>query len=217
MDKSKTWFVIGTLLLFCVTNVARAELEPPCVPNSPERRGDLGCSLVESKPLPKTLMEPLFWHIDRFATGELARAAAGPASVALAAHGSWWTLTVEPTVDNHHGGEHVAQVKLPPLPPAPQYSMLVYSAYVKAGLTSRVHNHSGVEAFYAVDGNQCLATPARAYKMQKGETLAVPAGVTMQLVASGSTPRRTLAVVIYDSAQPPTTRVENGPELASCN
>jgi len=94
--------------------------------------------------------------------------------------------------------------------------MLVMSAYIPSGLTSRVHHHSGVEAFYVVDGEQCLETEERAYKMRKGETLALPAGVTMQLVATGSTPRRALAVIVYDAAQPPTTRMENGPQLVSC-
>jgi hypothetical protein len=43
--------------------------------------------------------------------------------------------------------------------------------------------------------------------MSKGETLAVPTGVTMRLVANGSKPRRALAVVVYDSSKPPTTRM----------
>jgi quercetin dioxygenase-like cupin family protein len=73
-----------------------------------------------------------------------------------------------------------------------------------------------VEGFYVFDGEQCLETPTRAYKMPKGGTLAVPAGVTMQLVATGPTPRRALAVIVYDATQPPTTRMEDGPQLVSC-
>ena len=140
----------------------------------------------------------------------------GHASVALEAHGTWWLLTIESGIDDHHGGQHVTQVALPPLPPAPKYSMLVMSAHIPAGLTSRVHHHSGVKAFYVVDGEQCLETETRPYKMPKGGSLAVPAGVTMRLVATGSTPRRGLAVMVYDAAQPPTTRFETGPQLVSC-
>jgi quercetin dioxygenase-like cupin family protein len=125
-------------------------------------------------------------------------------------------LTIESRINDHHGGRHVTQVELPPLPPAPKYSMLVISAYIPPGLTSRVHLHSGVEAFYVVDGEQCLETETRAYKMPKGGSLAVAAGVTMRLVATGSTPRRGLAVIVYDAAQPPTTRFETGPQLVSC-
>ena len=95
--------------------------------------------------------------------------------------------------------------------------MLVMSAYIPAGLTSRVHYHAGVEAFYTVDGEQCLETPTGAHRIRKGETLAVPAGVAMRLVATGSKPRRALAVIIYDASQPPTTRTESGgPLLVAC-
>ncbi|HYK25027.1 MAG TPA: cupin domain-containing protein, partial [Steroidobacteraceae bacterium] len=83
---------------------------------------------------------------------------------------------------------------------------------VEAGQTSRVHYHSGVEAFYTVDGEQCLETPTRAYRIPKGGSLAVPAGVTMRLVAAGSKPRRGFAILVYDASQPPTTRT---PELES--
>lgn len=210
-------YLIGAIaFLILTTRPASAQLEPQCVENSPERRGEIGCSFVENKPLPENLKEPLFWHIDRFDSGERARAAVGAASIALEAHGGWWLLTIESRTNDHHGGRHVTQVGLPPLAPAPKYSMLVISAYIPAGLTSRIHLHSGVEAFYTVDGEQCLETETRAYRMPKGESLAVPAGVTMRLVATGSTPRRGLAVIVYDASKPPTTRIEAGPQLVSC-
>jgi quercetin dioxygenase-like cupin family protein len=79
-----------------------------------------------------------------------------------------------------------------------------------------VHHHSGAEAWYVVSGEQCLETLARAYKTRKGETLVLPAGLTMQLVATGSTLRQALAIIVYDSMQPPTTRIENGPPLLTC-
>jgi quercetin dioxygenase-like cupin family protein len=85
-------------------------------------------------------------------------------------------------------------------------------------MTSRVHLHSGVEAFYVVEGEQWLETAERAFKMRKGETLAVPTGVTMRLVANGSKPRRAFAVMVYDSSKLPTTRMpmETASQLVSC-
>ncbi len=105
-----------------------------------------------------------------------------------------------------------------PLPEAHKYSMVVISAYIPSGLTSRVHLHSGVEAFYVVDGEQCLETADRAFKMQKGERLVVPTGVTMRLVATGSKPRRAFAVIVYNASKPPTTRMERETawQLVSC-
>jgi quercetin dioxygenase-like cupin family protein len=199
-----------------LTTAATAQLEPKCVENSPERLGEFGCSYIENKPLPDSLKQPLLWHIDKFDSAERAEAAVSAASVAFQADGSWWLFTIESAVDDHHGGRHVTQVALPPLPPAKKYALLVYSAYLPPGLTSRVHHHSGPEAFYVVDGEQCLRTEARAYPMKKSDTLAVPAGITMQLVATGTIPRRSFSVVVYDASQPPTTHLENAPPLAEC-
>jgi quercetin dioxygenase-like cupin family protein len=206
------------LFLIVTARSVSAQEEPLCAENSPERRGEIGCSIIENKPLPGNLKDALFWHIDRFETGERARATVGPASIAFEAHGAWWVMSIESQTQSHHGGQHVTEVKLPPLPEAPKYSMLVISAYIPAGLTSRVHLHSGVEAFYVVDGEQCLETTDRAFKMQKGDSLVVPTGVTMRLVATGSKPRRAFAVIVYDASKPPTTRMgmENASRLVSC-
>ena len=210
------WSIGLVLAAIFLSQTVSAQLEPKCVEDSPERHGGVGCSYVANKELSGTLREPLYWHIDRFDDGDKAQAAVGPDSVAFDGHGAWWLVSVESTVDNHHGGIHVNQVLLPPLPPARKYSMLVISSYIPVGLTSRVHHHSGVEAFYVVDGEQCLETPSRAYPMKKGDVLVLPTGITMQMVVTGATPRRALAAVIYDASQPPTTPSENAPALMAC-
>jgi quercetin dioxygenase-like cupin family protein len=210
--------VIGASVVTSVrAQEVRLQEEPVCVENSPERRGEIGCSIVEIKALP-TLKEPVFWHIDRFEKGEKARAAVGPASIEFEANGAWWLMAIESQTEDHHGGKHVATVRLSPLPQAGRYSMLVISAYIAAGMTSRVHFHSGVEAFYAVEGEQCLQTAERAHKLKPGDTLVVPTGVTMRMVATGTKPRRAFAVIVYDSSKAPTTRMpmEKASELASC-
>jgi len=209
-------FVIFVVLL--ITGICRAQEEPVCVENSPERRGEIGCSIVEKKPLPATLKEPAFWHIDQFDSADRAQAGVGPSSIAFEADGAWWLMTVGPESNDHHGGKHVAEVNLSPLPRAGAYSMLVISAYIPAGMTSRVHFHSGVEAFYTVDGEQCLETKEKAFPMKKGDTLAVPTGITMRLVATGTKPRRAFAVIVFDSSKPPVTRLpmETASQLVSC-
>jgi hypothetical protein len=87
--------IAAAVLLIVLVKATFAQEEPLCVENSPERRGEIGCSIVEIKPLPSDLKEPLFWHIDRFQTGARARAAVGPASIAFEAHGAWWLMSVE--------------------------------------------------------------------------------------------------------------------------
>ena len=208
----------AVLVVLSLAGIARAQEEPVCVENSPERRGQIGCSIVEKKLLPSTLKEPVFWHVDQFDSAERAKAGIGPSSIAFEAHGAWWLMSIGPESNDHHGGRHMAQVNLSPLPKADAYSMLVISAYIPAGMTSRVHFHSGVEAFYTVDGEQCLETKEKAFRMKKGDTLVVPTGITMRLVATGIEPRRAFAVIVYDSSKPPVTRLSmaTASELVSC-
>ena len=205
-------------VVLCLLGIVRGQEEPVCVENSPERRGEIGCSIVERKVLPATMTEPAFWHIDQFDSADRAQASIGPSSIAFEAHGAWWLMSVGSQSNDHHGGSHVAEVNLSPLPKANSYSMLVISAYIPAGMTSRVHYHSGVEAFYTVDGEQCLETKEKAFPMKKGESLVVPTGITMRLVATGTKPRRAFAVIVYDSSKPPVTRLpmETASRLTSC-
>jgi quercetin dioxygenase-like cupin family protein len=127
-------------------------------------------------------------------------------------------MSVASENNDHHGGEHIASVKLSPLPSAPRYAMRVLSAYIPSGMTSRVHFHSGVEAIYAVDGEQCVETAGQAIRIEKGQAAVLPTGVTMRLVAIGPTPRRGFGVIVYDSSKPSTTRLpmEKASELSSC-
>lgn len=220
MSMRMAWSAIAVMLLSMQTrNSAAAQLMSTCVENSPERRGEIGCSIIESKVLPDGLKEPLFWHIDRFDSAELARAAIGQASVAFEAAGTSWLMTIESETSDHRGGRHVTQVGPLPLPPAAKYSMLVQSAAFRPGMYSLVHHHSGVEAVYVIEGEACYETPTRAFTLRKGQTLTLPGGTLMRAVATGSALRYVLAVIVHDAAQPATMRMEEGTtrQLVACN
>jgi quercetin dioxygenase-like cupin family protein len=211
---------VAVMVLFVqLADATTAQLAPTCVENSPERRGDVGCSIVESKLLPDGLKEPLFWHIDQFDSAERARSAVGPASVAFEAAGASWLMTIESDTSDHHGGRHVTQVGPLPLPPAAKYRMQVLSSDLTPGMYSTVHHHSGVEAIYVIEGEGCFETPARGFRVRKGDTLAMAGGTSMRAVVTGSTRRHVLAVIVHDAAQPPTMRMEEGarPRLVACS
>jgi quercetin dioxygenase-like cupin family protein len=206
------------LLALVMANTANAQPASPCVENSPERRGEVGCSIIENKFLPEGLQGPLFWHIDSFDSLELARTAVGPTAIAFEAAGRSWLMTIESKTSDHHGGQHVTEVGPLPLSPAPKYSMEVRSAVFKPGMYSVVHHHSGVEAIYLIEGEACYETPAQAARLRKGETLVIPAGTFHRAVATGSTLRYVLSVNLHDSSKTPTMRMEEGkaPQLVKC-
>lgn len=207
------------MLLSAVTaNLLAAQLMTTCASNSPERRGEIGCSIIENKVLPDGLKEPLFWHLDRFDSLQRAQAAAGDASVAFDAGGKFWLASIESQTSNHHSGRDVAQVGPLRLPRAARYGLQVQSTAFTPGMYSLAHHHSGVEAVYVLEGEACFETPTQAHKLRPGETLALDAGTPMRAVVTGSSLRRVLAVIVYDAAQPPTTRMEEGtgPKLVAC-
>src|SRR5688572_21656993 len=79
MTRSCKWLAgLVAVLSILATNTAAAQLMSTCAPDSPERRGQIGCTVFPSKPLPEGLTEPVFWHIDRFDSADRARAAVGP-------------------------------------------------------------------------------------------------------------------------------------------
>ena len=125
---------IATFASALMATTAAAQLAPLCVENSPERRGEVGCSIIQTKLLPIGLKEPLFWHIDRFDALEPARASEGPASIAFDAFGVSWLMTIESQTAAHHGGHHVTQVGPLPLPSAPRLAFQVLSTAFTPGM-----------------------------------------------------------------------------------
>lgn len=206
------------LLGMLTASPAAAQLMSTCAPDSPERRGGIGCTVIESKPLPEGLTAPVFWHIDRFDSLDAARAATGPASIAFSAGGTSWLMTIEADTSNHRGGRHVTHVGPLPLPKATKYAMVAQSAVFTPGMYSLPHHHSGVEAVYVVEGEACFETPTRAARLHKGETLALPGDTPMRAVVTGTARRHVLAVIVHDADQPATMRMEEGtgPTLAAC-
>ena len=219
MMGSWKWRVTALVALWMLTpNPAAGQLMSTCAPDSLERRGGIGCSIIESKPLPEGLTAPVFWHIDRFDSLNNARAAVGPASIAFDAGGMSWLMTIESETSNHHGGRHVTRVGPLPLPKATKYAMVVQSAAFMPGMYSLVHHHSGVEAVYVVEGEACFETPSHAAKLRTGETLALPGDTPMRAVVTGTGRRLVLAVIVHDAGQPATMRMEEGtgPKLVAC-
>jgi quercetin dioxygenase-like cupin family protein len=189
-----------------------------CVEKPPVRAGEFGCSILHTKALPEDLRGPVYWHIDRFDTEEAALRAVGAASVAFEDGGIWWLMAIGPKNSSHHGGRHVAEVGPLPLPPAPKYTMVIQSAVFGPGMYSLPHHHSGVEAVYVLEGEACYETPTSAATLRTGETIVMPAGTPMRAVVTGTTRRHVLAVIVHDSAQPATMRMEEGagPKLGAC-
>jgi quercetin dioxygenase-like cupin family protein len=205
----------SAICVFFFAIPARAQLLR-CIENSPERHGQPGCSVVADKPMLSPPQRPAMWHIDEFSSLADANSSVGPNSVAFEAFGSAWLYTIESDASNHHGGKHRATVGPLPLRDATPYSIQVLSAYFRPGNVSIVHTHSGPEAWWVLEGEQCLETTKAGIRKHAGEGAIVEEGETMRMVGIGNGPRRSLVLVLHDSNRPPATVVDNPPPLKGC-
>ncbi|WP_375393579.1 hypothetical protein [uncultured Sphingomonas sp.] len=148
----------------------------------------------------------VFWHIDRFASKNVAQSAGGTDSVVVEAFGSTWLFTLAKAGWRSKGGERVSVVGPLPVAPAATYAAEYLRSIFSPGTTAPLHVHSGPEAFYAVSGDTCLETPD-GVKIGRGpgNSLMIKAGPPMLLMAIGTIPRQGFALILHDASQPPTT------------
>lgn len=200
------------------TDVKRVEERPPvkCLENSPERRGEEGCTILANRPLLGTFTDSFYWHIDRFESLELAKKVPGPNNVAAEAHGSFWLMTLEARAEDHHGGHHVAWIGPLTLPAGDSFAMRVQSSLLLPGARTPAHTHPGPEVVYVVDGEQCMEMPGAGLRLSAGQFYVVPGGVIHRGRVIGERPRRVLALNLYDAAHPTSHDLDHPQVLASC-
>ncbi|HEU5162106.1 MAG TPA: cupin domain-containing protein, partial [Thermoanaerobaculia bacterium] len=187
-----------------------------CTENSPERRGEEGCTILANRPLVGPLGKPGYWHLDRFDSLESAEQAAGPDSVAAEAHGGVWLMTVEAQPEDHRGGHHVAAIGPLAISAVGRYSMRVQSSLLMPGSASPIHTHPGPEVIYVVDGEQCAETPEMGHRVAAGSAVVVPGDGIHRGRVIGSVARRALALNLYDSTRPASHDLADPPPLTAC-
>lgn len=204
------------ILIACTLAAAQERAPVKCFENSPERRGEEGCTILTSRPLIGPVNGPLYWHIDRFDSLDAAKKAAGPNGVATDAHGGVWLVTVERKGKAHHGGRHVEWIGPLILPAAETYTMNVRSTLLKDGALTPVHTHSGPEVFYIVLGEQCLETQKVGHLLPAGKFLILPTDQIHRGRVQRAGMRGALTLVLHDSARPASSDLSDPPPLIPC-
>ena len=116
-----------------------------------------------------------------------------------------WLLTIADAGWRSQGGTHVANIGPVPVKPGRGYTAQFMEAVFSPGMKTRVHRHSGAEAWYTVSGETCLETPDGVMVGRAGgDHVIVPEGPPMELTATGSEVRRALVPILHDSTQPAT-------------
>ena len=161
-----------------------------------------GCYVAGTEPLGAAPATPLFWHLDAYPTRTAAEAARRERGTVAEAHGRVWLFTVAGAEWRPEGGQRVARVGPLPLTPGRTYAAHYLDGVVPPGARTPAHRHAGPEAWYVLEGTNCLETPDGVRTAGPGESLIVPEGPPMVLTGVGATVRRTLTLVVHDAAQP---------------
>jgi quercetin dioxygenase-like cupin family protein len=176
-----------------------------CIPASERAGRTFGCFILASQPVGK-LGPATFWHLETFPSRAAAEQAKDAHGAVLEAFDKVWLLTIADAGWRSKGGTHVAAIGPIATTAGRDYTAQFMEATFRPGMKSRIHRHSGPEAWYTLSGETCLETPDGAMVSRPGgPPVIVPYGPPMELTATGTETRRGLVLILHDSAQPPTT------------
>jgi len=180
----------------------RSTVPGGCQPQGTHQAGEIGCYIVAQERMADPPADPLYWHLDTFADVKAARTARGTNGSVIEAYGQVWLLTIAEESWRPQGGRHVATVgPFTPLTKGMQTATYMV-ATTDANMDSLPHTHAGPEAFYVIEGAQCLETPDGTQSLNAGEGGVVAGGVPMKLYGAGGGTRRALVLILHDAAQP---------------
>jgi quercetin dioxygenase-like cupin family protein len=184
------------LLLFAAAAVS---VPPPIVPGgctatASEHVNEAGCYLLAEMSIENT-SKHLFWHIAEFADLPAAETEARQHrwSKVVSAYGRIWLLVIgardEPVSSDKRG----AVIGPMNVPSVGTISVRILTSTFPPGMRTRVHMHPGSEAFYVIDGEQCVETPTVRHRITAGHSYIVQSGTHVQAAARG---RKSLVALI---------------------
>jgi quercetin dioxygenase-like cupin family protein len=200
--------LIAALLLLSTRVVANDDSQDTggaCIPASERAGRTVGCFILTSQPIGE-IERPAFWHLETFPTRAAAEKAKDSRGAVLEAFDKVWLLTIADAGWKSKGGTHVAEIGPLPTTAGRDYTAQFMEATFRPGMKSRIHVHSGPEAWYTLSGETCLETPNGSMVGRAGgPPVIVPQGPPMELTATGTQTRRALVLILHEATQPPTT------------
>jgi quercetin dioxygenase-like cupin family protein len=174
-----------------------------CVVLTPgESRPEFGCFRIGIARNLKFGNPSVFWHLQRYPSRAAADAAKSPSGIVVEEAGTVWLSEFGSTHRVPKGGGHrVAEIGPLSVVPDKRYDAEVAYSIMAPSDRSRVHTHSGPEAWYVLAGAQCLETPAGTRQGVAGETMSAKPNVPMQLSVTGADVAKALTLVMHDSTQ----------------
>jgi hypothetical protein len=195
---------VASLALTLASVPLVAQSEVTCDPVSQRNGRELGCFIdarLELGALPRDTS--LFWHIDEFENSVSADSARVGRGVVVESLGKIWLFTIADSTWRPHTGKRVALVGPLPLVAADSFAAVYMEGIFRPGMITFPHRHPGVEAWYTLEGEQCLETPeGKMIQKAAGPGLMVRGGLPMRLTGMGTDIRRSLVLILQDATKP---------------
>jgi len=156
-----------------------------------------GCQLLVRSTVAAFPDGPLFWHLRSFDTLAEAEKARAPQDVLAAAGGQAWLFSFGPE-SQPRAGRLVGRVGPLPLARIGPFQIQLWYVVMPPGTSTGSHVHPGPEAWYVLEGEQCLDTPDGPIRARAGQGAVVAGNIPMRLFNPGTGTRRALFIVIHN-------------------
>jgi quercetin dioxygenase-like cupin family protein len=206
---------LGSFLL-SVLAIAPASAQSPCTTPATERTAEVGCYFTAAESLGVLPPHQIFWHLYSYPSSTAAERAQQSRGVVVEVFDKVWLYTIASADWRPTAGARVAVVGPLPTMAGTPYIARYMEAVFLPGMRTRVHRHSGPEAWYVLTGAQCLETPEGIILARAGESAVVRAGPPMVLSSVGQRMRRAVLLVLHDASQPWTAMEEAWRPRGAC-
>jgi quercetin dioxygenase-like cupin family protein len=187
-----------------------------CTTTRTRGANELGCFLITEDALGPAPASPVYWYLHTYPTRNAAESAKTMHATIVESFGKVWLMTIADSNWRSVSGDFVGRVGPIPLTPGKTYTIRYMDATFQQGMRTRVHRHSGPEAWFVLSGSQCLETPEGITVVRAGEGSVVREGPPMMLSGVGDEIRKALVLVVYDSSQPWSTAVHDWSAKGLC-
>jgi quercetin dioxygenase-like cupin family protein len=165
-----------------------------CTAPASEHVNEAGCYLLAEMSV-ENAPRHLYWHIAEFADLPTAETEARKhrSSKVVSAHDRIWLLVIGARDEPISSGKPSAAIGPMDVPPGGRVSVRFLTSTFPPAMRTRVHSHPGSEAFYVIEGEQCVETPTVRHRITAGHSYIVQSGVHVQAAARG---RKSLVALI---------------------
>ena len=220
-QRAASWVEVTAVALGLTSAVLPlvASAQATCEPVAARAGQTFGCFITAHVPLgPLPRDTALFWAIDSVPSG--VNPALGPSARAslVTSLDRRWVFSIVSKGADRPTATRVATIGPLPLVAADSFVAVYMEGVFQPGMETRVHRHPGVEAWYTLEGEQCLETPAGKLVQRAGDPgVFVPGGPPMRLTGTGVGVRRSLVLILHDATKPRQTIAEDWVPKGLCH